>query len=352
MPPRLTPMVAQLLCPAALALACRATAPAAPPGAGQAPAATAVATAPEALPPAPPAAGEPCPPCGAGEVSLTPDPPMTCDACEEWNAPREPFRVYGNTYFVGTRGLSSILLVGSAGSVLIDGGLSQSAALIAKNIRKLGFRLADVRILLNSHTHYDHAGGIAALQRASGATVLASPASRRALQRGEPTPDDPQFGFGHGANAFPSVPQVQVIQDNQTLTLGDLAITARFTPGHTPGGTSWTWSSCEGSRCLDIVYADSLTAISSPGFLYTKGDGEGDRVESFRASIDRVAALHCDILLAPHPGFLALDEKLAAKARAPASNPFIDPAACRSYATAARERLAQRIAEEHGALAP
>jgi metallo-beta-lactamase class B len=277
---------------------------------------------------------------------------MTCDPCEEWNAPREPFRVYGNTYFVGTGGLSSILLVGSAGSVLIDGGLSQSAALIAENIRKLGFRLADVRILLNSHTHYDHAGGIAALQRASGASVLASPASRGALQRGEPTPDDPQFGFGHDANAFPSVPQVQVVEDNQTLTLGDLAITARFTPGHTPGGTSWTWRSCEGPRCLDLVYADSLTAISSPGFLYSRSAGEVDRVKSFRASIDRVAALPCDILLAPHPGFLALDEKLAARARAPASNPFIDPAACRSYAAAARERLTQRIAEEQGAQSP
>ncbi len=277
---------------------------------------------------------------------LVADPPKQCDACEAWNQLREPFRVYGNTYFVGTGGLSAVLVVGTGGSVLLDGGLSQSAPLIASNIEKLGFRLDEVRLIVNSHTHYDHAGGIAALQRASGAKVYASPASQRALARGEPTPDDPQFGFGHESNAFPPIGDVQVVRDGQTLHAGGVAITARFTPGHTPGGTSWVWRSCEGQTCLDIVYADSLTAISAPGYRYSESDAEGLRVVTFRESIARVASFPCDILLAPHPGFLDLDAKLEAQQREPSTNPFIDRGACQAYAAGALERLQQRLAEE------
>jgi metallo-beta-lactamase class B len=260
--------------------------------------------------------------------------------------------VYGNTYFVGTAGLSSLLIVDPAGAVLLDGGLSQSAPVIAENIRKLGFRLEDVRLILNSHAHFDHAGGIAALQRASGATVMASPASQHALERGEPSPDDPQFGFGHDAIAFPKIPSVEVVHDGQTLTIGALAITARFTPGHTPGGTSWTWRSCEGERCLDVVYADSLSSISAPDFRYTENEAEGARVATFRASIDRIAALPCDIVLAPHPGAFDLDEKVAAWQQDPNVNPFIDRDGCKRYANGARDRLDQRIADERKGARP
>ena len=110
--------------------------------------------------------------------SFQSDPPHKCDDCEGWNKPREPFKIFGNTYFVGTDGLSAILITGDAGLVLLDGGLEQSAARIDANIRKLGFRTEDVKLIVNSHGHFDHAGGIAALQRASGATVAASPPAR------------------------------------------------------------------------------------------------------------------------------------------------------------------------------
>ena len=127
--------------------------------------------------------------------------------------------------------------------MLIDGGLTQSAPGIAANIEKLGFRLEDVKLIVNSHTHYDHAGGIAALQRASGAQVAASPAAKRALEGGGPTEDDPQFGFGPRAQQLPgSCQRPRHHADGETLRVGDIAITVHFTPGHTPGGTSWTWS--------------------------------------------------------------------------------------------------------------
>src|SRR5499426_653771 len=128
----------------------------------------------------------------AGQSRLAPDPPKKCEPCAGWNAAQEPFRVFGNTYYVGVAGLSSVLIASDKGLILLDGALPQSAPLIDANIRKLGFRTEDIRLILNSHAHYDHAGGIAALQRASGAAVAASPSGARAIQSGGPPADDPQ----------------------------------------------------------------------------------------------------------------------------------------------------------------
>jgi metallo-beta-lactamase class B len=273
---------------------------------------------------------------------LRPDPPIPCDACPEWNAPRPPFRVFGNTYFVGPAGLGSVLVTSDVGHVLLDGALPQSAPLIDANIRALGFRTEDVRVIVNSHAHFDHAGGIAALQRASGATVAASPAGARALERGAPVPEDPQFG----GRTFPRVKKVRVVADGETLRVGALALTAHFTPGHTPGSTAWTWRSCEGARCLDVVYADSLNAVSAPAFRFSGDATHPSVVETFRRSIATVEGLPCDILLAVHPGFADMDRKLDARAQGAPSDPFVDPGACRVYAENAREALERRLLQE------
>lgn len=193
-------------------------------------------------------------------ATLVADAPKDCEACAEWNEPQAPFRIFGNTWYVGTKGLSAILVADDAGLVLIDGGLPQSAPLIDANIRALGFETGQVRLILNSHAHYDHAGGIAALQRASGATVAASPRGADALRSGHPTRDDPQFAIPGGG--FPPVAVQRLVRDGERLQVGALAVTAHFTPGHTPGGTSWSWRSCEGSRCLGIAYADSASRAS------------------------------------------------------------------------------------------
>jgi metallo-beta-lactamase class B len=139
-------------------------------------------------------------------ATVEPDPPHVCEWCDKANGAREPFRVYGDTWFVGTAGLGAILITSPQGHILIDGGLPQSAPVIAKNIATAGFRLEDVKLILNSHTHYDHAGGIAALVRASRAEVAASPASKQALERGGPMEDDPQFSFGPRDNTRPAAP--------------------------------------------------------------------------------------------------------------------------------------------------
>ncbi len=272
------------------------------------------------------------------------DPPHKCDDCDAWNKPREPFKLFGNSYYVGTDGLSAILILGDNGLILLDGGLEQSAAVIDANIRKLGFKTEDVKLIVNSHGHYDHAGGIAALQRASGATVAASPAGARALQRGENTPDDPQYGFGRAANAYPPVKNVKIIKDNEVLRVGNLAITAVFMPGHTPGSTTWTWRSCEGKTCYDMVYADSVSAAVAPGFKYT---AEPERVNLFRRSISRLAEMPCDIVVSTHPQATNLDGKLKKRAemKGAGPDPFVDHG-CKALAANALKGLEARIAEE------
>jgi metallo-beta-lactamase class B len=274
------------------------------------------------------------------------DPPKACSSCDEWNGPHEPFRVFGNTYYVGVAGLTAILITSNTGLILLDGGLPQSAPLIDANIRKLGFRTEDVRLIVNSHAHYDHAGGIAALQRASGATVSASASSARAMALGGATPDDPQLGFGRDAMAFPPVKNAGIVPDGDVLRVGDLAITAHFTPAHTSGSTTWTWRSCEGERCLNVVYADSLSPVSAPGFRFTGDATHPSLVESFRKSIATIAELPCDIVLAPHPELADLDGKLKRREQQGATDAFIDANACRGYAANATKRLDARIAEE------
>lgn len=283
---------------------------------------------------------------GQASPSLGPDPAIKCSACDEWNQARAPFRIFGNAYFVGTAGLSAILITSERGHILLDGGLSQSAPLIDANIRRLGFKTQDVKLIVNSHAHYDHAAGIAALQRASGAVVAATASGAQALQSGENTPDDPQYGFGHAANAFPPVKNVRVVKDREVIEIAGLAIQAHDTAGHTPGSTTWTWRSCQGTRCLNMVYADSLTAVSAPAFRFTGDAKTPSRVEKFRQSIATVAALPCDIVITTHPSATNLDGRLKRRAEKPAVDPLIDPQGCRALAAAATKQLDARVAEE------
>jgi metallo-beta-lactamase class B len=270
------------------------------------------------------------------------DPPHQCEDCPTWNKPRAPFRVYGNTYYVGTDGLSALLITGDAGHVLLDAGLPQSAAVIDTNLRTLGFKTEDVKLILISHGHFDHAGGANALQRHTGATVAASASTADALRRGENTPDDPQYAFGKAFNGFPAVKNVKVVGDQEVLTVGKTAITVHLIPGHSPGSTAYTWQSCENGKCLNMVYADSLTSPSAPGFKY------GSRLDSFQKSIEKVAALPCDIVLSPHPQFTQVDQKLTRRAEMKGSgaDPFIDPGGCKAYAAGGMKQLEARRAEE------
>jgi metallo-beta-lactamase class B len=265
----------------------------------------------------------------------------SCANCVEWNKAEPPFRIFGNTYYVGTHGLSSVLITSPAGHALIDGDLPQSAALIADSIRSLGFRLEDVKLIVNSHVHFDHAGGIAELQRRSGARVVASQWSADVLKKGGMGKGDPQYGT---LPLIAAVKNVSVFRDGESLHAGEITITPHLTPGHTPGGTSWTWKSCEGAICHDMVYADSLSPISAPGFRFSKSRQYPQAIEDFEKSFAFLETVPCDVLITPHPGAIRI-------VRSPGLTGDVKPdpladSGCRKLAEDGREKLRQRLASE------
>lgn len=259
-----------------------------------------------------------------------------CKDWDGWVRPGPPFRVFGNTYYVGTCGISAILVVGDAGDILIDGGPADAADLIAANIQKLGIKLSDVKILLQTHEHFDHVGGLARLRQLTGAQVFASPYAAWALALGGPTPEDPQFADHH---TFPPVHVDAALDGDPTVPLGNLMLHAIATPGHTPGALSWQWQSCEGTVCKTIIEADSLTPVSSDGYRFSD---HPRTVSHFRRSLARVAALRCDILLSPHPSASHMRDRLL-------KGDLTDPGACKAYAAGLEKQLDARLAKEaHG----
>lgn len=265
-------------------------------------------------------------------------PDSLCGSCASWNAPQEPFRLYHNSYFVGTRGLSAILITDPEGHILLDGGLPNSAPLILENIQTLGFDPGDIALILNSHVHYDHAGGIAAIQRVSGARVAAGPASAPVLERGTSGPDDPQYGVLFD---IPAIPDVEVFTPGDTLRVGSLEVVSHATAGHTPGGTTWAWQSCDADRCLNLVYADSQTPVSADDFRYTDSAAYPTALDDFEQGFETLETMPCDILITTHPGASSVWERWA---KGPEG--LIDPTACQQYAARARQQLEERIRQE------
>lgn len=262
--------------------------------------------------------------------------PIHCDNCAEWNQARAPFKLFGHSFYVGPEGVSVLAIDTGAGVILLDGALPQSVEQIVAHLKTVGLRIEDVKFIGITHPHFDHTGGVAALARLSGATVLATAAGADALKLGNAVSDDPQAGFGD-AMKFPPVANTRVLEDGESLTLGDTTLTLHATPGHTPGGSSWSWRDCEGDRCIDLVYADSLNPVSHDDFRFSSGE----RAAQFRASIAKVRALPCDLLVSAHPGQSQLFEREAAAA-------LVGKDQCRAYADDAAARLDRRLAEEAG----
>lgn len=258
----------------------------------------------------------------------------SCKDWDEWDKPAPPVRIHGNSYLVGTCGISAILITGDAGHILIDGGTEAGAELIAANIRRLGFRPEDIRIILSSHEHHDHVGGLARLQQISGAQIYASAEAAPVLESGVASAEDPQSGMNE---PFPAARVDHVLAPGQDVLLGRLRLTPIATPGHTPGALSWRWGACEDGICQQIVYADSLSPISRDDYRFSDHPAY---LAAYRAGLARLTAQPCDILLTPHPSASDMVNRIAGRA------PLVDSNACRAYAEAIGKRLDERLAKE------
>lgn len=261
-----------------------------------------------------------------------------CETWDEWDKPAPPFQIMGNSFYVGTCGISSILVTGPDGHVLIDSGVPAAAPLVLANIRELGFDPKDVRYILMSHEHFDHVGAHAALAEATGAKIVASPSAKPVLESGQVAANDPQAASNHPAMAPVRVDKI--VTDGEVLRLGDKEFTAHLTPGHSPGAMSWTWYSCslpfEPPVCRRIAYVDSLSAVSADDYRFSD---HPQYVAWFRDSIDKVRFLPCDYIVTPHPSASGMIERMKVGS-------YEEPGPCQRYADALSGKLDERLARE------
>jgi metallo-beta-lactamase class B len=261
------------------------------------------------------------------------------------SVPDEPFQIAGNLYYVGATGVTAFLLTGPEGHVLIDGGYPETAALIIASIAKLGFDIRDVEVLLNSHAHFDHAGGLRELQEASGAKLWISEGDADVIAAGGA--GDRSFGpLRHlGMGRFPAPRVDHRFRDGDTIRLGPLALTAHVTAGHTPGCTSWSFPVRHGDRELLAVSICSLSLLPFMSF------GEEESYPGIRADFERsfttLRSLPADIFLGPHGTFFEMERKRRERANAKdPAQPFIDRAGYLDYINWAERKFREKLADD------
>jgi metallo-beta-lactamase class B len=307
----------------------------------------------------------------AGVLAVLAAPAAAQETSEEeraWNQPVEPFRIAGNVYYVGAHEVASYLIATPEGHVVLDSGFEATVPQILANVERLGFRVADVKWILNSHAHYDHCGGLATLRERTGARIVMSAADAELAARGGE--GDPNFGDGFRYRAF--TPD-RTIGDGEVVELGGTRLVAQLTPGHTRGCTTWTVRVEENGKPLEVAFLCSVTA---PGYRLVGNAGHPTIVEDYRETFRRLAALPVDVFLANHGSFFDLHGKrerlescppaaasVAEEGAAPvapggeaavacgaaAGNPFVDPAGWQRHVERQREAFEKRLAEQRAA---
>jgi metallo-beta-lactamase class B len=232
-----------------------------------------------------------------------------------WNTPTEPFRIIGNIHYVGTNGLAVYLIVSPQGHMLIDTALPEATSQIRSSIAKLGFKVADIKYLLNTHAHLDHTGGFAELKKETGAQLIAGAADRPLLEGGYYPGQEQTVEL-----RFPPVKVDRTVGDGDTVALGDITMTAHATPGHTPGCTTWTMSVREGNEDHQAIFFCSATVALNTLVGHPTYPGI---VDDYRKTFERVGDIKGDVFLAPHPEMYDMPGKRARMAPG-APNPFVN----------------------------
>jgi metallo-beta-lactamase class B len=251
----------------------------------------------------------------------------------------EPFRIAGNLYYVGANDVTSFLITGPQGHVLIDGGYPGTARMIKSNIAKLGFDIRDVKVLLNSEPHYDHAGGLGELQRASGAKLYVSDVSADVIEAGGDDRDailPIRMLAWSGITRYPAVHVERRLRDGDTIRLGPIAIVARLTPGHTRGCTSFDFPVRDGSRELRVVYACSLIAMGLSSYPEQRAD--------FARSVSVLRSIPADIWVTSHARQWGRYRKFLERAKAANPvDPFVDRKGYMNYLDSAEARFKRGV---------
>ncbi len=238
-----------------------------------------------------------------------------------WNQPVPPFRIAGQLYYVGMSQVTSLLITTKEGHILIDGGFAESAPVILENVRKLGFRPEDIHILLSTHAHLDHAGGLAEIKTKTKARLYAGTEDSVLLARGGRR----DFAFGDNL-PFPPVIADVGVKDSDEVILGDAVIRAVATPGHTKGCTAWSFTVHENGRPLKVVM---IGGISAPDYQLVGNKDYPQIVSDFETTFRKLKKMVCDIPLEGHGFFFGLEEKAAGK------RSFVDPQGFRTSITKA-----------------
>jgi len=254
-----------------------------------------------------------------------------------WRQPFDPLRIVGNVYYVGTRGLSSFLIVTPGGGIIIDSGAADSVPFIRANVEKLGFRLSDVKILLTGHAHFDHVGGHADLQRLSGAQVMVMDADRLALESGVDR-------SALGARGWKPVAIDRVLKDGDKVTLGGVSLTAHLTPGHTQGCTTWTMEALQDGKKYQVAFTCSVTINEG---VHLVGNPRVPAIADNYAQAFRVLhGLKANVFLAEHGAVFALEDKARRASTAAGVNPFVDPDGYQRFVERAEQTYLKQLAAE------
>ena len=248
-----------------------------------------------------------------------------------WNQPVEPFRIAGNIYYVGASDITSYLITTPKGHILIDGGFIETVPLIKANITKLGFKIEDVKVLLNSHAHYDHAAGLAELKRAARAKFYVSEPDVDLMANGGK--GDPNFGDRF---PFEGIRADKTFRDGKKIKLGGTTMTANVTAGHTPGCTTWTTTAEEKGRRLSVIF---VCSTSAPGYKLVGNDKYPSIYSDYQTTFKRLEMLKPDIFLGSHGMIFDLKRKAELLRTEPAENPFVDPAGYAAYLKSSRAAI-------------
>lgn len=273
---------------------------------------------------------------------------QTPDQRADWNSPVEPFRIFGPLFYVGTKEVTSFAIATPGGLVILDGGLPESAARIVTSLEKLGLRIADAKILLNSHSHFDHAGGLAELKKLSGAQMMASERDAAQLESG----GKGDFAWGDD-NLFPAVQVDRRLKDGETVTLGGVTLIAHGTAGHTKGCTTWTATFEEKNARGETERRNAVfvcsTSVPDPENYRLAGNPRYPEIAAdYERSFKLLRELPCDLFLGAHTSFFGLEDK-AARLRTGDRHAFVDPEGFRSYIERSEKRFRDLLGQARAA---